>query len=90
TLFFTFMDLSSMFQSARSLLENKKADSAIILPNKKENKAESELQDKIEYYRNKGTVKNTVKATQNWVTRLETFRKLQGYDTPIEMITDTR
>ncbi|CAG8680237.1 4134_t:CDS:1, partial [Cetraspora pellucida] len=44
-----------MFQSARLILENKETDSAIILPNKKENKAELELQDKIEYYRNKRT-----------------------------------
>ncbi|CAG8764798.1 15743_t:CDS:1, partial [Dentiscutata erythropus] len=77
-----------MFQSARSLFENKEPDSLIILSNKEVNKTESELQNKIEYYKNKGTVKNTVKATRNWVTQLEIFHKLQGYDTPIEMITD--
>ncbi|CAG8843882.1 3726_t:CDS:1, partial [Gigaspora margarita] len=52
---------SPMFQSTRSLFENKEPSSLIILPNKEVNEAESELQNKIEYYKNKRTVKNTVK-----------------------------
>jgi len=84
------MNSTLLFQSARSILENKESNLTNILVNKEENKVESELQNQIEYYKSKGTVKYTLKATRNWVARLETFCKSRGYNNPIETITDTR
>ncbi|CAG8530262.1 9256_t:CDS:2 [Ambispora gerdemannii] len=84
------MNSTLLFQSARSILENKESNLTNILVNKEENKVESELQNQIEYYKSKGTVKNTLKVTRNWVAQLEPFCKSRGYNNPIETITDIR
>ncbi|RHZ72480.1 hypothetical protein Glove_242g32 [Diversispora epigaea] len=94
-----------MFQSALSILQNKnnniiiheKAEENKEKKNekdektkKKETKVERELNNKIEFYIQKGTVKNTLRSTRNWISKLEVFRKSHGYDIPIEMVTDTQ
>ncbi|RHZ66053.1 hypothetical protein Glove_309g168 [Diversispora epigaea] len=92
-----------MFQSALSILQNKnnniiiheKAEENKKKKNekdektkKKETKVERELNNKIEFYIQKGTVKNTLRSTRNWISKLEVFHKSNGYDIAIEMVTD--
>ncbi|RHZ79119.1 hypothetical protein Glove_151g176 [Diversispora epigaea] len=78
-----------MFQSALSILQNKnnniiihkKAEENKEKKNekdektkKKETKVERELNNKIEFYIQKGTVKNTLRSTRNWISKLEVFQ----------------
>ncbi|CAG8841421.1 7862_t:CDS:2, partial [Gigaspora margarita] len=48
----------------------------------------SELEQKLEFYRNKAAVPNTVKATQNWMKKFDEFQQYYNYTTPIESIED--
>ncbi|CAG8529193.1 824_t:CDS:2 [Gigaspora margarita] len=48
----------------------------------------SDLEQKLDFYQKKAAVPNTVKATQNWVKKLDEFRLRYNYVAPIETIED--
>src|SRR6266498_3902353 len=50
----------------------------------------SSLQEKLDFYRQKAKVQNTEKATQNWITQFEKFRREHNYIIPLEQTTDSR
>src|SRR5205814_642459 len=50
----------------------------------------SSLQEKLDFYRQKAKVPNTEKATQNWITQFENFRREHNYIIPLEQTTDSR
>ena len=50
----------------------------------------SSLQEKLDFYRQKAKVQNTKKATQNWITQFEKFRREHNYIIPLKQTTDSR
>ena len=48
----------------------------------------NDLQEKLNFYRNKAKVPNTERSTKNWVIRFEEFRKKYNYNEQLEEITD--
>ena len=50
----------------------------------------SEIQEKLDFYRQKAMVPNTERSTRNWVGKFEEFRKNCNYTTPLEEITDSK
>lgn len=50
----------------------------------------SEIQEKLNFYRQKAMVPNTERSTRNWVAKFEEFRKSCNYTTSFEEITDSK
>ncbi|CAG8653788.1 31292_t:CDS:2, partial [Racocetra persica] len=73
-----------VFTSARNYVpENTSEDSVIT------SMPRSEIEQKLDFYRKKAAVPNTVKATQNWTKKFNEFQHHYNYITPIETIEDS-
>ncbi len=73
--------------TASTLSQAKTVDSSI--PQNTSNPVSS-LQEKLDFYHQKAKVQNTEKATQNWITQFEKFRREHNYIIPLEQTTDSR